>query len=97
MPLQNRPTVGEWYQTAGGEIFEVVAFDAEDETVAIQYFDGAVEELDLESWLELAVDNAEAPEDWSGSLDLMNEDYGVDLDRPASPEPRSPLDDIDGI
>lgn len=97
MAQQAQPSVGEWYQTAGGERFEVVAYDPDDETVDIQYFDGALEEVDLETWLEMNPENIGAPEDWSGSLDLMTEDYGVDLDRPAAPESLNPLNQLDGL
>lgn len=98
MARQAQPIVGEWYQTASGESFEVVALDLEDETVDIQYFDGALEELDMENWLELDLEVIEAPEDWSGSMDLMSEDYGVDLDRPpGGSDNHNPLDQLDGL
>ncbi|MGH8327740.1 MAG: DUF6763 family protein [Steroidobacteraceae bacterium] len=44
-----RPIVGHWYRMEGG-LFEVVAIDDDDATVEIQYFDGTVEEMDLEDW-----------------------------------------------
>lgn len=97
MAQQAQPIVGEWYQMSSGESFEVVAYDPDDETVDIQYFDGALEELDLDSWLEMEPAGIEAPEDWSGSMDLMTEDYGVDLERPSPHENMSPLDELDGI
>ena len=34
----------------GGSLFEVVAFDDDDGTIEIQYFDGTVEEMDIEDW-----------------------------------------------
>ena len=37
------PVIGSWYRKRGGETFEVVAIDAKDRTIEIQYFDGAVE------------------------------------------------------
>ena len=40
------PTIGAWYQLDGGELFEVVAYDADDGTIEIQYFDGTVEEME---------------------------------------------------
>jgi hypothetical protein len=42
------PVIGEWYRRPGGETFEVVAIDPDDRTIEIQYFDGTVEELELE-------------------------------------------------
>ena len=82
-----RPEVGAWYQAAEGNYLEVVAYDPDEGTVEIQFYDGTVEEYDEDSWNELALNRAEPPEDWSGSLDLSRDDYGVDLDRPAG-EPR---------
>ncbi len=90
-----RPEVGAWYQTAEGNYLEVVAQDLEDGTVEVQFYDGAVEEYDSESWETLRLRPAEPPEDWSGSLDLAKDDYGVDLDRPAGAFRGNPLDLLD--
>ena len=74
------PTVGDWYRLSGGQLFEVVAVDDEDGTVEIQYFDGTVEEWDLEDWdaqcEERALETADPPEDWSGSVDVEPDDEG---------------------
>jgi hypothetical protein len=68
------PNVGDWYRIAGGDIFEVVAFDADDGTIEIQYFDGTLEEMDLEDWQAQAevdsLEEAQAPEDWTSSIDV---------------------------
>jgi len=52
--------------------------DNDDGTIEIQYFDGAVGEMDVEDWQsqweEGALQTAEAPEDWSGSVDVEPED-----------------------
>jgi hypothetical protein len=69
------PVIGSWYRKPGGETFEVVAIDTDDRTIEIQYFDGAVEELDLEDWVEEEIALTEAPEDWTGSVDVEPEDY----------------------
>jgi hypothetical protein len=89
------PIVGDWYETQEGESLEVVAYDPEEETVEVQFFDGTVEEYDLDTWNELGVAPGEPPEDWSGSLDVKGEDYGVDLDRPAGDSHNNPLEDIE--
>ncbi len=69
--------IGEWYRLNGGELFEVVAVDEDDGTIEIQYFDGTVEEMDVDDWNaqwdEGALEAAEAPEDWSGSVDVESE------------------------
>lgn len=80
------PKVGDWYRIRGGELFEVVALDEETRCVEMQYFDGTVEEMELDDWIEQAsareVEAAEPPEDWSGSVDMdpLDDDSG-DQDR----------------
>jgi hypothetical protein len=73
-----QPGIGDWYRLNGGALFEVVALDDDDGTIEIQYFDGTVEEMDIEDWEaqwdEGALESAEAPEDWSGSVDVENSD-----------------------
>ncbi|TLY79751.1 MAG: hypothetical protein E6K49_03315 [Gammaproteobacteria bacterium] len=68
------PEIGLWYRLSGGELFEVVAVDDDDGTIDIQYFDGTVEEMDIEDWdaqwEDGVLETAEAPEDWSGSVDV---------------------------
>src|SRR6478752_2281608 len=69
-----KPVIGNWYRITGSESFEVVAFDDDDGTIELQYFDGTVEEMDIEDWdaqwNDGALEAAEAPEDWSGSVDV---------------------------
>ncbi len=89
------PAVGNWYQTVEGEILEVVAMDQEEQSIEVQFYDGTVEEYDADTWDELVQNAAEAPEDWSGSFDISNDDYGVDLDRPAGENHHNPLNDLD--
>ena len=45
-----QPAIGDWYRLNGGALFEVVALDEDDGTIEIQYFDGTVEEMDVEDW-----------------------------------------------
>jgi hypothetical protein len=68
------PAVGQWFQPAGGEPLEVVAVDPDDGTIEVQYFDGTVEEFELQEWRAMAMEAMEAPEDWTGSLDVEPED-----------------------
>ncbi len=73
-----KPIVGQWYRGATNELFEVVAIDEHDESIEIQYFDGTVAEMDFDSWNEQLFDRmldaADAPEDWSGAIDVEAED-----------------------
>jgi hypothetical protein len=92
MAVQYQPVVGDWYMSATGETFEVVAYDPEEESVEIQNFDGSLDELELETWLEVSLEPIEPPEDFSGSLDITREDYGDDT---LGRHPNNPLDDLD--
>ncbi|MCK6371898.1 MAG: hypothetical protein L6Q83_11360 [Gammaproteobacteria bacterium] len=76
------PIIGSWYRYENGELFEVVAIDEQDGTLEIQYFDGTVEELDFDAWQELEIEAAEPPEDWSGSVDVDEEELEQFADRP---------------
>jgi len=73
-----KPIVGQWYRGVTNELFEVVALDESDATIEIQYFDGTVAEMDFETWNEQLFDRmldaADAPEDWSGAVDVEMED-----------------------
>ncbi|HRZ24959.1 MAG TPA: hypothetical protein P5284_04315 [Candidatus Contendobacter sp.] len=82
------PIIGNWYRNQEtGNDFEVVALDEDAQTIEIQYFDGEVEELDLDAWYELAIESIEAPEDWSGPFDeLESDDLGYDENENSRPE-----------
>lgn len=84
-----RPVVGEWYRGATNELFEIVAIDMEDETIEIQFFDGSVTEMDFDSWQEQLrddlIEGADAPEDWSGAVDVDSDR----LDRDFEDQPRT--------
>lgn len=94
MPLPT-PAVGDWYQTLDGALFEIIAVDDEDGTIDLQHFDGTVEEVDFDAWEEGDFIPADPPEDYSGSLDIEREDYGVDLERGAAQGWADPLDYLD--
>ena len=36
-----------------------------------------MEETDIDEWESMQADAAEAPEDWSGSFDMSNEDLAI--------------------
>lgn len=96
MATEFDPRIGDWYQvTETGDQFEIVAVDPDDQTVEIQYFDGTVEELDMDAWRELPIVPGEPPEDWSGSLDIDREDYGVDLELSRHNGWTNPLDSLE--
>ncbi|MBL3590616.1 MAG: hypothetical protein JMN24_12575 [gamma proteobacterium endosymbiont of Lamellibrachia anaximandri] len=90
-----RLKVGAWFKTNEGENLEVVAYDAEDGSIEVQFYDGTIEEYDFEDWAALEVRSIAPPEDWAGSYDISKDDYGVDLDKPAGDSHINPLDQLD--
>jgi hypothetical protein len=85
------PVIGQWYRRPGGDSFEVVAIDRDDRTIEIQYFDGTVEELEVEEWIEEEMEVTEPPEDWTGSLDVEPEDTENEYE--AEPSTSAPWSD----
>lgn len=70
MPADVDPIVGNWYRSREKlQRFEVVAVDEEDGGIEIQHFDGDIEEIDRDTWLEMDLEPVEAPEDWTGPMD----------------------------
>jgi len=69
------PVIGDWYRRPNGSLFEIVAFDEQAATIELQFFDGTIDEVDMETWPTLLIEKVGAPEDWSGSVDMDPEDY----------------------
>ena len=88
------PVVGKWYRNEAGATFEVVAMD--EDVIEIQYFDGAIEELDIDSWYSQLLKPGAEPEDWSGPYDdLVADDFG-DTETARHPDDRgNPLETLD--
>lgn len=89
--------VGDWYQSSvtGGEAFELVAVDVENEVVLVQHYDGTLEEFDFDSWMELGARPAAPPEDWSGAMDVDKSDVVRDDDLSGGGRWEDPLDLLD--
>jgi len=100
MLRRRQPEVGTWYQNIEQDtLFEVVAVDEDEGMLAIQYYDGDLEELELETFWQLELRDAEQPEDWSGPFEIDQEDrddleYSADGSR-ADADPYYPHDDFD--
>lgn len=97
-----QPDIGSWYRHRGGQMFEVVAWDADDGTIEIQYFDGTIEELDIDDWgaqwEDGSLEAGEAPEDWTGSVDVEPEEQGNSVesfDDTRTPRASSGLEGLD--
>jgi hypothetical protein len=64
------PVARQWYENLEEEEqFRVLKVDEDSELVEIEYLDGDIEELDLETWHEMDLDRIEEPEGWSKSDD----------------------------
>lgn len=87
-------SVGDWYET-DGQSFEIVGIDAKAEIVLIQHYDGALDEIDFDSWSELNARPTAPPEDLTGALDADAEDFGLIDDHSGPREGRNPVDWLD--
>ena len=75
MSREYAPVVGKWYENREEEeTFRVLSVDEDDELVEIEYLDGEIEELDLDTWHELDLEPTEEPEGWSDSDEDEDED-----------------------
>lgn len=69
------PIIGNWYRHLDkGQMFRVIAFDADDATIELQHFDGDIEEVSLVAWGTMDLEVSEAPEDWTGPIDDIERD-----------------------
>ncbi len=60
------PVKGQWYENVEeDETFRVLSVDEDAELVEIEYLDGDIEELDLDTWHEMDLERIEEPEGWA--------------------------------
>jgi hypothetical protein len=75
------PVPGQWYENLEEEEpFRVLTMDEDSELVEIEYLDGDIEEIDLETWHEMDLELTQEPEGWSESQDDEDEDEDDDWD-----------------
>lgn len=75
MGRDHDPVAGQWYENLEEEeTFQVLNVDPDSELIEIQYLDGDVEEVDLETWAEMDLNLTEEPEGWSSSEDDEDDD-----------------------
>lgn len=64
------PIQGKWYQDLEeNEIFQVLSVDPDEEIIELQYENGDIEEIDLDTWHEMDLEHAEEPEGWASDDD----------------------------
>jgi len=77
----NEPVKGQWYQNVEEEeTFRVLSVDEDSELVEIEYLDGDIEEMDIESWHEMDLELTKEPEGWSDEEDEELDDEDEDED-----------------
>jgi hypothetical protein len=75
------PVPGQWYEDLDREeVFKVVSLDPDDMLVRIQWLDGEFEDLDLEAWNELDLEQAEEPEGWVDEEEELDDEDDDDED-----------------
>jgi hypothetical protein len=75
------PVKGQWYENVEeDETFRVLSVDEDSELVEIEYLDGDIEELDLDTWHEMDLERIEEPEGWAAADAEEDEDDDEDDD-----------------
>ena len=69
------PVKGQWFEDLEeNEIFQVLSVDPDEEVIEIQYENGDIEEIDLDTWHELDLERSSEPEGWVKESDDDDED-----------------------
>lgn len=75
------PIKGQWFEDLEeNEIFLVLSVDPDSELVELQYENGDIEEIDLDTWHELDLERTEQPEGWSSAGGEEEEEEDAELD-----------------
>jgi hypothetical protein len=75
------PVAGQWYENIDeSESFRVLSVDEDSELIEIEYLDGDIEELDLDTWREFDLDKIDQPEGWSAPEEEEEEEEKAEKD-----------------
>ena len=75
MSRDYEPVPGQWYENLEDEeSFRVLTVDEDSELVEIEYLDGEIEEIDLETWHEMDLEQTQEPEGWAESEEEEDEE-----------------------
>ena len=75
MSRDYEPVSGQWYENLEDEeSFRVLTVDEDSELVEIEYLDGEIEEIDLETWHEMDLEQIDEPEGWAESEEDEDEE-----------------------
>ncbi len=96
MSRDYEPVAGQWYENLEEEeSFRVLTMDEDSELVEIEYLDGDIEEMDIESWHEMDLERIQQPEGWSESDDEDEADDDEDWDEDDDEDEDDDLDEDD--
>lgn len=75
------PVQGKWYEDLEeNEVFKVLSVDPDQELVEVQYENGDIEEIDLDTWHELDLEQTQEPEGWASDDEDEDEEDEEDED-----------------
>lgn len=75
MAREYEPVKGQWYENIDeNDSFRVLSVDEDSELIEIEYLDGDIEELDLDTWQELDLEKIDEPEGWSAAEEEEEEE-----------------------
>jgi len=81
MSRDYEPTPGQWYENSEeDETFRVLTVDEDSELIEIEYLDGEIEEIDVETWHEMDLEKVSEPEGWADRDDDDDDDDDEDDD-----------------
>ena len=100
MAREFEPVVGQWYENIDeNDSFRVLSVDEDAELIEIEYLDGDIEEIDVDTWAEFDLEKIEQPEGWSGAEiggdDDDDEDEDDDWDDDEDEDEDEDDDDLD--
>ena len=92
------PKRGQWYENVEeDETFRVLKVDEDSETVEIEYLDGDIEEIDIDTWHELDLELRTEPEGWSEDEDEGDDEEDDDWDEDEDDDDWDDDDDDDDV
>lgn len=90
------PVQGKWYEDLEeNEVFKVLSVDPDQELVEVQYENGDIEEIDLDTWHELDLELSQEPEGWANDEEEEEEDDEEEEDEDDWDEDDDDWDDED--
>ncbi len=88
------PVPGQWYENLEDEeSFRVLKVDEDAELVEIEYLDGEIEEIDLETWHEMDLEPTQEPEGWAEDEEEEEEEEEDDWDEDEDDDEEDDEDD----